>query len=119
MRSRCSRSVCRRSRNDTIDVSFSRIDDVNASSFESINGDLYVRLPANAGAQVHLDSAQSKIFSDFEVEIVPSEGLVKREDGETGVSVRIENVIVAKINGGGPVLRLKTLHGDIHIRKTN
>jgi hypothetical protein len=57
--------------------------------------------------------------ADFEVEIMPSEGLVKREDDEDGVSVRIENVIVARINGGGPVLRLKTLHGNIHIGKTN
>ena len=110
-------SVIAESVNDTIDVGFSRIDDVNASSLESINGDLYVRLPADASAQVHLDTAQGEISSDFEVEIMPSEGVVEREDDENGVSIRIENVIVARINGGGPVLRLKTLHGDIHIGK--
>lgn len=110
-------SVIAESINEKIDVSFSSIDDVNASSFESINGDLHVRLPADAGALLHLDSGQGEIFSDFEVEIVPTEGTVERDDGENGLSVRIENVIVAKVNGGGPVLRLKTLHGDIHIRK--
>ncbi|HZW59355.1 MAG TPA: hypothetical protein VFE85_03605 [Woeseiaceae bacterium] len=110
-------SVIAESVNDAIDVGFSRIDDVNVSSFESLNGDLSLHLPANAGAQLHLDSAQGEIYSDFEVDIVPGEGTVSREDGENGVAVRIENVIVANVNGGGPVLRLKTLHGDIHIRK--
>jgi hypothetical protein len=33
------------------------------------------------------------------------------------VSVRLENTIVANVNGGGPVIRLKTLSGDINIRK--
>jgi DUF4097 and DUF4098 domain-containing protein YvlB len=110
-------SVIAESVNETIDVGFDKIDDVNASSFETINGDIYVRIPANAGAQVHLDSARGEILSDFEVEIMPTEGTVKRNEDGNGVAVRIEHVIVAKINGGGPVLRLKTLHGNIHIRE--
>lgn len=110
-------SVIAESVNDTIDVSFDRLDDVNVSSFESLNGDLSLRLPGNAGAQLHLDSARGEIFSDFEVDVVPTEGTVQRDEDGNGVSVRIENVIVAKINGGGPIVRLKTLHGDIRIRK--
>jgi DUF4097 and DUF4098 domain-containing protein YvlB len=110
-------SVIAESINSAINVTFSKIDDVNASSFESINGNLVVGIPARAGAEVHLDTSQGEITSDFEVEIVPSEGTVTRDSGRSGVYVRVERVIVAKINGGGPVLRLKTLHGDIHIRK--
>jgi hypothetical protein len=29
--------------------------------------------------------------------------------------VRVENTIVARVNGGGPVIRLETLNGDISI----
>lgn len=110
-------SIIAESVNATIDVSYSKLDDVNASAFESINGDIYLRLPARTGANIHLDTAMGEILSDFEVDVVPSEGIVKREEHSKGVSVRIENVIVARINGGGPVVRVKTLHGDIHILK--
>lgn len=112
-------SVIAESVNETIDVSFKQIEGSNASSFESINGDLYVSVPENAGVLFHLDSALGEIYSDFEVEIEPSARVVERDDDEDGVSVRIENVIIAKINGGGPIVRLKTLHGDMHIKKAN
>lgn len=112
--SNISGSVIAESINDTIDVGFSSIDEINVSSFESINGDLIVRLPAGLGIEAHLDSARGEITSDFEVDVLPSTGRVERDDDDNGVSIRIENVIVARINGGGPVLRMKTLHGDIH-----
>lgn len=110
-------SVIAESVNAQIDVNFAAIDEVNASSFETINGDIAVGIPANAGAQLHLDSGQGEITSDFEVEVMPTEGTVKRDENGNGVAIRIENVIVAKVNGGGPILRLKSLHGDMHIRE--
>ena len=39
------------------------------------------------------------------------------ERGFGGVSVRMEDVIVATVNGGGPVIRVKTLNGTIKIAK--
>jgi DUF4097 and DUF4098 domain-containing protein YvlB len=110
-------SVIAESINAAIDVNFAKIDDVNASSFETINGNIEVGIPAGAGAQLRLDSGQGQITSDFEVEVMPTEGTVTRDEDGNGVAIRIENVIVAKINGGGPVLRLKSLHGDMHIRE--
>lgn len=110
-------SVIAESINATIDVNFASLDEVNASSFETLNGDIFVGIPVTAGAQLHLDSGQGEITSDFEVEVMPSEGTVRRDDDGNGTAIRIENVIVAKINGGGPVLRLKSLHGDMHIRQ--
>ncbi len=110
-------SVIAESVNDTIDVRFDRIDDAQATSLESINGDLYLGVPADAGVQVHLDTARGEIYSDFEVEVVASAPIVEHEDGHSGSSVRIESVIVAKVNGGGPVVRMKGLHSDIHIKK--
>jgi hypothetical protein len=119
MASKISGSVIAESINNTIDVSFSKLDNVKVSSFETINGDITVGLPASAGAELHLDSSRGEITSDFEVTVMPAEGTVTRDDGKDGSYVRIEQVVVAKINNGGPVLRFKTLHGDIHIRKSN
>ena len=110
-------SVIAESVNDTIDVSFARIDEVNVSSLESIQGDLILGLPANAGARIHLDTARGEIYSDFEVEVEPASPIVERDDEDDGVSVRIESVIVAKINGGGPIVRMKSMQGNINIRK--
>jgi DUF4097 and DUF4098 domain-containing protein YvlB len=110
-------SVIAESVNAAIDVNFSSIDEVNASSFETINGDITVGIPAKAGAQLHLDSGEGEITSDFDVQVVPTDGAVHRDEDGDGTRIRIENVIVAKINGGGPVLRLKSLHGNMHIRR--
>lgn len=115
--SKISGTVIAESINADVDISFSKMDDVDASSFETINGNITVGLPSNAGAELHLDSARGEITSDFEVVVVPTDGTVTREEGQNGVEVRIEQNIVARINNGGPVLRFKTLHGDIHIRK--
>jgi hypothetical protein len=84
----------------------------------SVGGNLIVRMPGNAGAELHLDSTQGEIVSDFEVEVLPSKPIVERDDRGDGTSVRVENTIVARVNGGGPVIRLETLNGDISILKT-
>ena len=44
-----------------------------------------------------------------------SEPVVERREDRGGVAVRVESVIVANVNGGGPVIRLETYNGDISI----
>lgn len=110
-------SVIAESVNDTIDIGFLSLDADNASSMESINGELILGIPDGVGVTTQLDTSQGEIFSDFEVEVAAAEPLVEREEGDDGVSIYIESVIIAKINGGGPVVRMKSLHGDITIRK--
>jgi DUF4097 and DUF4098 domain-containing protein YvlB len=110
-------AVIAQSVSDDIDIAFTSIAADSAMSLESVSGTLSITLPANAGAQLHLDSSQGEIISDFEVDVQPSKPVVKRDDRGDGVSVRLENTIVANVNGGGPVIRLKTLSGDINIRK--
>lgn len=110
-------SVIAESVNDTIDIGFISLDPDNASSMESINGELILGIPEGVGVTTQLDTSQGEIYSDFEVEVAAGEPLVEREEGNDRVSIYIESVITAKINGGGPIVRMKTLHGDINIRK--
>ena len=86
--------------------------------WESLNGDLRLAIPENSGVRVHLDTGSGEIYSDFEVEVRPSEPTVVRDEDGDGIEVRVESVIIADINGGGPVMRLKTLHGNIEIVKS-
>lgn len=112
-------SVIAESVNEDIDVSFVAIEGDGAMSFASVNGTLSLGLPADAAVQLHIDSAEGEITSDFEVEVVPSEPTITREEDESGgVEIRVESVIVANVNGGGTVIRMKTLNGDINIRKS-
>ena len=111
-------SVIAESVNDDISVSLVDIGADSATALESLNGDLRLSIPENAGVRVHLDTGSGEIYSDFEVEVRPSEPTIVRDDDGEGIEVRVESVIIADINGGGPVMRLKTLNGNIQIDKS-
>jgi len=108
-------SVIAETVNEDIEVSFTNLDGNNAMSLISINGNIDLGIPGNAGAQLHIDTAKGEIYSDFEVEVQASEPVVERREDRGGVEVRVESVIIANVNGGGPVVRLETLNGDIKI----
>lgn len=110
-------SVIAESVNDTIDISFAAFSGDGASSMESINGDLVLGLPEGLGVTTHLDTSRGEIYSDFEVEVRPVQQVVERDKTRNGISIQIESVIIADINGGGHVVRMKSLHGDLTIRK--
>jgi len=106
--------------NSPITAEFAGIDASAAAALTSLNGDISVTLPAKAGVELRIDTSRGKIESDFELDVKPSKPVIQRDErspGREGVSVRVEQVIVATVNGGGPVIRIKTLNGDLHIRK--
>lgn len=111
-------SVIAESVNDAINVAFSGIDPKGATAFSSLNGDLSLSLPANAAVELRIDSGDGQVESDFELDVKPTKPTIERNEGRGGVSVRVEDVIVATINGGGPVIRMKTLNGNVRIGKT-
>lgn len=110
-------AVIAESVNDAIDVGLAGINANEATSLSSLNGDLTLRLPANVGAELRIDSSEGQIESDFELDVKPGKPSVVRNEGRRGVSVRVEDAIVATVNGGGPVIKLKTLNGKIKIVK--
>lgn len=111
-------SVIAETLNDNIAISFVSLDSSSAMALSSMNGDLNLGLPAGAGVQLHIDSAEGEIISDFEVEVQPTKPVIERTNDRGGVEVRVESVIVANVNGGGPVIKLKTLNGNIQISKS-
>ncbi len=111
-------SVIAETVNDNITVAFVAIDKEKPMAFSSVNGDLDVSFPADAGLELHIDSAQGEIHSDFEVEVVPTPPRIERRETDGGLEVRVDSEVVARINGGGTVVRFETLNGDIRVRKT-
>lgn len=111
-------SVIAESVNESIDVSFTEIAGAeSATALASVNGDLTLAIPENTGVRLHLDTASGQIYSDFEVDAQHSEPIIERDEDDDGIQVRVESIIIVDINGGGPVVRMKTLHGDIRIRR--
>jgi hypothetical protein len=111
-------SVIAESVNNPIAVGLAGVAAGGATSLSSLNGDITLTLPANAKAELHLDTSRGEIVSDFELDVKPSKPRIERNESRGGVSVRMEDVIVATVNGGGPVIRVKTLNGAIKIGKS-
>lgn len=112
-------AVIAESVSSSINVGFASINPSEATALSSISGGITLALPSKAGAELRLDSAEGQIDSAFELDVKPSKPAVIRNEGRSGMSVRVEDVVVATINGGGPVIKLKTLNGNIRIDKAN
>ena len=110
-------AVIAESVSEAINVSFSNVNASGATAISSLNGDITLSLPSNAGVELRVDNAAGQIDSDFELDLKPSKPSITRNEGRGGVSVRVEDAIVATINGGGPVIKLETLNGKIRIAK--
>jgi hypothetical protein len=110
-------TVIAESVNSPIVVGLTAVAPGGATSVSSLNGDITLTLPANVKTELHLDSGRGEIASDFELDVKPTKPLIERNERRGGVSVRMENVIVANVNGGGPVIRVKTYNGDIKLAK--
>lgn len=112
-------SVIAESVNEDIDISFDALLGDGAMSFSSVNGNLTLGLPDDAAVQLHIDNARGEILSDFEVEVTASKPTITRDESQGGgVEISVESIIVANLNGGGNVIKMKTLNGDIIIRKS-
>lgn len=88
-------------------------------AFTSIEGKIDMAFPANINANLKMKSDNGEIFSDFEIEFDKRKSQTEKSD-ETGVyKVFLEEWTNGKINSGGPEILLKTLEGNIYIRKGN
>ncbi|MEO0574427.1 MAG: DUF4097 family beta strand repeat-containing protein [Pseudomonadota bacterium] len=112
-------AVIAESVNDDVRVSFASLRSVSAASLTSLNGDVVVGLPSSPKVQVQVDTSRGEIASDFEVDVQPSKPVVTKSQDSGTVEVSVENLIIANINGGGPVIRMKTLNGDVGIIKAD
>lgn len=88
-------------------------------SFTSLNGDINITLPATVKANVRLQPGNGEVYSDFDIEMLPS---VLKQEGGKGQSggkfvIKVEQTMLGKINGGGPEITCKTFNGDIRIHK--
>ena len=110
-------TVIAESVNAPVSVGLAAVAPGGATSVSTLNGDITLTLPSNVKTELHVDSGRGEINSDFELDIKPAKPLIERNEHRGGVSVKMEDVVVATVNGGGPVIRIKTFNGDIKLSK--
>jgi hypothetical protein len=107
------------SANGNVKAHFTRVTG-KPMSFTTLNGDVDVALPADIKATVRLDSGRGDIYTDFPIEMMPTTMNQTVEDNRNKggkYRIKMEKAMVGKINGGGVEYTLKTLNGDIHLRR--
>lgn len=86
------------------------------SSVETINGDVIVSFPPPLDADFFLETMHGELWSAFEVSGIPTTAkLVRDDDGRHLYRARRDTAVRA--GNGGPQIHLKTLNGDVEIRR--
>ncbi|RYU79766.1 DUF4097 family beta strand repeat-containing protein [Hymenobacter persicinus] len=86
-------------------------------AFSSVNGKIDVTFPAKAKTAVKLKSEHGDIYSDFDLTVDGGAPKVTRTAKDGTYRVNVDNWTYGKINGGGAEVMMKTLNGNIYIRK--
>jgi hypothetical protein len=113
-------SVLAHSLNGNLTVSLDRFTPDKPMSFSSLNGNVDVTLPPDARVTVRMKSDNGSTYTDFDIQLTPSAAKPVVEDNRSKggrYRVRSDNTMVGTIGGGGPDVSLKTLNGNIYLRK--
>jgi hypothetical protein len=113
-------SVVANTINQDIVVGFSEVTPNTPMAFTTLNGKVDVTFPSNFKADVKLKTDMGEIFTDFDIDINKTPAKVnKTENKEQGYyKIKKDDWTYGKINGGGPEVMMKTMQGNIYIRKT-
>ncbi|TGE29965.1 hypothetical protein E5K02_04810 [Hymenobacter metallicola] len=86
-------------------------------AFTTVNGPVDVTLPAPAKAALKLKSEHGEIYSDFDLVTDKTPAKVNRTAQNGVYRLNADNWTYGKLNGGGAEIMMKTLNGNIYIRK--
>ncbi|WP_345238208.1 DUF4097 family beta strand repeat-containing protein [Hymenobacter saemangeumensis] len=78
------------------------------SSISAVSGNVDVSMPANSKASLKLRSISGEIYTDFDLALPKNQGDMRHVGGQ---------VVDGTVNGGGTTLSLKSVSGDIYVRK--
>ncbi len=112
-------SVVANTINQDIVVNFTEVTPNTPMAFTTLNGKVDVTFPSNIKADVKLKTDAGDIFSDFDIDVskVPAK-INKTVDKEQGYyKIKKDDWTFGKVNGGGSEIMMKTMHGNIYIRK--
>jgi hypothetical protein len=99
--------------NGPVKVSF-RQNPREASDFETVNGNVELQFARDLAADFRFKTFNGGIYSDFPVTALPVQGMQEEHQGAK-VIFRADRYTGARINAGGPQIKVENLNGDIRI----
>ncbi len=78
------------------------------SSISTVSGDVDVSMPANTKATMKMRSVSGEVYTDFDITMGRNDDSMHHIGGQ---------VVDGSVNGGGSSMSLKTVSGDIFVRK--
>lgn len=103
--------------NGHLTATFREVDSKAPMAFSTLNGRIDVSLPASVKVNLKMKSDQGEIFSDFDVDIDKSQPKATRSSQSGMYRVSVDDWVNGRINGGGPEMMVKSMMGNIYIRK--
>ncbi len=112
-------TVLANSMSGSIEVTFAEVNPDTPMSFTTMSGDIDVTLPASTKANLKMKTDFGEIYSDFEIAVskAPQKTETDPEEEDGRFRIAFDKYYFGAINGGGPEFLLKTMNGDILIRK--
>lgn len=103
--------------NGPVTATFKSVSAGAPMAFSSVNGVVDVTFPTNTKAALKLKTDHGEIYSDFDLVTEKSAPKVSRTNEGGTYRVNVDKWTYGKLNGGGAEVMMKTLNGDIYIRK--
>jgi DUF4097 and DUF4098 domain-containing protein YvlB len=88
-----------------------------AMGFSTLNGKIDVTYPSTIKANFKLKSDRGEVYSDFDMEIDKSQPKVNKTSDKGLYKINIDDWVYGKTNGGGPQIMMKSMMGNIYVRK--
>jgi hypothetical protein len=103
--------------NGSVTATFKNVTSGAPMAFSTVNGKVDVTLPTNAKAALKMKSDFGEVYSDFEMAAEKSTPKVNRTAQNGTYRVSTDDWTYGKINGGGAEIMMKSLNGNLYIRK--
>lgn len=103
--------------NGDIRASFSKITPGVPMAFTNLNGKVEVNMPAGTAFSLKAKTEHGGVFTDFDINLRNTAEPLQTSRKQGVYKVSLENWTIGDINGGGPEYLMKSLNGDIMIRK--
>jgi hypothetical protein len=110
-------SVVANTVNGDITVTFKSVDEKAPMAFSTLNGNVDVTFPSDLKTNVKLKSDRGQMYTDFNLAVDASPAKVNKTMEGHMYRINIEDWVYGKIGGGGTEMMMKTMNGDIYIRK--
>lgn len=103
--------------NGTIQASFDNVTANKPMAFSTLNGNVDLSFPSQFKTTLKAKSDRGDVYSDFELGALKTSSNITRKTENGFSKIEASEWITGTINGGGAETMIKTLNGNIYLRK--